>query len=50
MNEAERLERNTQTARDFYDLMFNQSEPAAAIERYAGEVMTRAVPVAATTA
>ena len=38
MNEAERLERNKQTARDFYDLMFNQSEPAAAIERYAGEV------------
>lgn len=33
----EHLERNKQTVLDFYDLMFNQCQPAAAIERYAGE-------------
>lgn len=30
------LERNKQTAMDFYDLMFNQCRPREAIERYAG--------------
>lgn len=30
------LERNKQTAKDFYDLMFNQCRPREAIERYAG--------------
>jgi predicted SnoaL-like aldol condensation-catalyzing enzyme len=29
-------DRNKQTAMAFYDLMFNQSRPAEAIERYAG--------------
>ena len=32
----ERLERNKQTAKDFYDLMFNQRRPREAIERYTG--------------
>jgi predicted SnoaL-like aldol condensation-catalyzing enzyme len=38
MEEHERLERNKETVRSFYDLMFNRCEPAEAIERYAGEV------------
>jgi predicted SnoaL-like aldol condensation-catalyzing enzyme len=38
MEEHERLERNKRTVREFYDLMFNQCEPAEAIERYAGVV------------
>jgi predicted SnoaL-like aldol condensation-catalyzing enzyme len=32
----ERLERNKQTAKAFYDLMFNQCRPREAIERYTG--------------
>jgi predicted SnoaL-like aldol condensation-catalyzing enzyme len=32
------LERNKQAAIGFYDLMFNQSKPAEAIQRYAGDV------------
>ena len=32
----QRLERNKRTAKDFYDLMFNQCRPAEAIQRYAG--------------
>ena len=32
----ERLERNKETVTAFYDLMFNQNDPRAAIERYAG--------------
>lgn len=32
------LERNKQTAMDFYDLMFNQCKPAEAMQRYAGEL------------
>lgn len=31
-----RLEQNKQNAMAFYELMFNQSQPAAAIERYVG--------------
>jgi predicted SnoaL-like aldol condensation-catalyzing enzyme len=34
----DRLERNKQTAKDFYDLMFNQCRPREAIERYTGAV------------
>ena len=32
-----RLERNKRTVTAFYDLMFNQCQPAEAIRRYAGE-------------
>ena len=32
----ERLERNKETVTAFYDLMFNQNDPRAAIERYVG--------------
>lgn len=32
------LERNKKNVTAFYDLMFNQCQPAEAIERYAGEV------------
>lgn len=34
---GDRLERNKRTVQAFYDLMFNQGEPAAAIERYVGD-------------
>ena len=33
----DRAEQNTQNAKAFYDLMFNQSRPAEAIERYVGD-------------
>jgi predicted SnoaL-like aldol condensation-catalyzing enzyme len=32
------LEKNKSTVTAFYDLMFNQGRPAAAIEKYAGDV------------
>ena len=31
---SERLERNKQTATGFYDLMFNQCQPAEAVRRF----------------
>jgi len=36
MRDDERLKRNKQIAQAFYDLMFNQSRPREAIERYTG--------------
>ena len=41
---SDRLERNKSTAIAFYDLMFNQCQPAEAIERYAGAVYTQHNP------
>jgi predicted SnoaL-like aldol condensation-catalyzing enzyme len=43
----EQLERNKRNAMEFYDLMFNQCEPAAAIERYAGAVYIQHNPAVA---
>ena len=33
---SDQLERNKQTVKAFYDLMFNQDKPAEAVERYTG--------------
>ena len=40
----DQLARNKQTAKDFYDLMFNQCRPREAIERYAGATFTQHNP------
>ena len=45
MNRA--LERNKQNAMAFYDLMFNQCQPAAAIAQYAGQTYTQHNPAVA---
>lgn len=43
----EQLERNKQTVIAFYDLMFNQSRPAEAIELYAGDAYIQHNPMVA---
>ena len=43
----DQLERNKRNAMDFYDLMFNQCQPAAAIERYVGEAYIQHNPAVA---
>ena len=35
---SDQLERNKRNAIAFYDLMFNQCQPAAAVEQYVGDV------------
>ena len=37
MSSDERLRRNKENVQAFYDLMFNQCRPAAAVERYVGD-------------
>ena len=44
---TDQLERNKKNVMAFYDLMFNQSDPAAAIERYAGDVYVQHNPAVA---
>lgn len=43
----ERLQRNKQAVKEFYDLAFNHCKPAEAIEKYAGEVYIQHNPAVA---
>ena len=44
MTDPTRMQRNKDTVRAFYDLMFNQCRPAEALERYAGATYTQHNP------
>lgn len=46
-HEKEQLERNKNSAQDFYDLLFNQCQPAKALAQYAGETYIEHQPEAA---
>jgi predicted SnoaL-like aldol condensation-catalyzing enzyme len=43
----DKLEHNKQTVTAFYDLMFNQCQPAEAIEKYVGDVYIQHNPAVA---
>ncbi|MBW4454775.1 MAG: nuclear transport factor 2 family protein [Nostoc indistinguendum CM1-VF10] len=44
---TDKLEHNKQTVTAFYDLMFNQCQPAEAIEKYVGDVYIQHNPAVA---
>jgi predicted SnoaL-like aldol condensation-catalyzing enzyme len=44
---TERTEENKRNAMGFYDLMFNQCQPAEAVEKYVGDVYIQHNPVVA---
>ncbi len=44
---TDQSERNKRNAQAFYDLMFNQSRPAEAVEQFVGETYTQHNPVVA---
>jgi predicted SnoaL-like aldol condensation-catalyzing enzyme len=44
---SEQLEKNKQTAKSFYDLMFNQCKPEEAVLKYAGGTYTQHNPTVA---
>ncbi len=44
---TDKLEHNKQTVTAFYDLMFNQCQPAKAIEKYVGDVYIQHNPAMA---
>ncbi len=44
---TDKLEHNKQTVTAFYDLMFNQCQPAEAIEKYVGDLYIQHNPAVA---